>query len=394
MRDVVIVDNVRTGWAKSVRGSFNLTRSDDMRAHLIDALIERNPKVSPEEVEDVVVGSASHTGEQDGNIARLAVILSELPVTTAGMSINRFCSSGLQSIALAANQIASGQTQVAIAGGVDSISMLTRQEAGKSKPNQRLVEEKPDIFMAMGNTAEVVARRYQVTREAQDQYALQSQQRYANAVEQGWIADEIVPMTVTMQKVDKETGEESQVEVTVDKDECNRPNTTLEALAGLPPAFEEDGTVTAGNASQLSDGASLTLLMSGERAEQLGLEPIGIFRGFTVAGCEPDEMGIGPVFSAPRLLENAGLAMNDIDLWELNEAFASQCLHCRDALQIDNEIYNVNGGAISIGHPFGMTGSRQTGSVLRELKRRKKKYGVVTMCIGGGQGASGLFEAL
>ena len=392
MRDVVIVDNVRTGLAKSFRGSFNLTRSDDMLAHLIDALIERNPKVSPEEVEDVVVGSASHTGEQDGNIARLAVILSELPVTTAGMSINRFCSSGLQSIALAANQIASGQTQVAIAGGVDSISMRTRQEAGKSKPNQRLVEEKPDIFMAMGNTAEVVARRYQVTREAQDQYALQSQQRYANAVEQGWIADEIVPMTVTMQKVDKETGEESQVEVTVDKDECNRPNTTLEALAGLPPAFEEDGTVTAGNASQLSDGASLTLLMSGERAEQLGLEPIGIFRGFTVAGCEPDEMGIGPVFSAPRLLENAGLAMNDIDLWELNEAFASQCLHCRDALQIDNEIYNVNGGAISIGHPFGMTGSRQTGSVLRELKRRKKKYGVVTMCIGGGQGAAGLFE--
>lgn len=394
MKDVVIVDNVRTGLAKSFRGSFNLTRSDDMLAHLIDALIERNPKVSPEEVEDVVVGSASHTGEQDGNIARLAVILSKLPVTTAGMSINRFCSSGLQSIALAANQIASGQTQVAIAGGVDSISMRTRQEAGKSKPNQRLVEEKPDIFMAMGNTAEVVARRYQVTREAQDQYALQSQQRYANAVEQGWIQDEIVPMTVTMQKVDKETGEESQVEVTVDKDECNRPNTTLEALAGLPPAFEEDGTVTAGNASQLSDGASLTLLMSGERAEQLGLEPIGIFRGFTVAGCEPDEMGIGPVFSAPRLLENAGLTMNDIDLWELNEAFASQCLHCRDALQIDNEIYNVNGGAISIGHPFGMTGSRQTGLVLRELKRRKKKYGVVTMCIGGGQGASGLFEAL
>ena len=223
---------------------------------------------------------------------------------------------------------------------------------------------------------------------------MQSQQRYANAVEQGWIQEEIVPMTVTMQKVDKETGEESQVEVTVDRDECNRPNTTLEALAGLPPAFEEDGTVTAGNASQLSDGASLTLLMSGERAEQLGLEPMGIFRGFTVAGCEPDEMGIGPVFSAPRLLENAGLTMNDIDLWELNEAFASQCLHCRDALQIDNEIYNVNGGAISIGHPFGMTGSRQTGLVLRELKRRKQKYGVVTMCIGGGQGASGLFEAV
>lgn len=394
MRDVVIVDNVRTGLAKSFRGSFNLTRSDDMLAHLIDTLIERNPKVSPDEVEDVIVGSANHTGEQDGNIARLAVILSKLPVTTGGLSINRFCSSGLQSIAIAANQISSGQTQVAIAGGVDSISMRNRQEAGKSKPNQRLLEEKPDIFMAMGNTAEVVARRYQVTREAQDQYALQSQQRYANAVEQGWVSEEIVPMTVTMQKVDKETGEESQVEVTVDRDECNRPNTTLEGLAALPPVFEEDGSVTAGNASQLSDGASLTLLMSSERAEQLGLEPMGIFRGFTVAGCEPDEMGIGPVFSVPRLLDNAGLKMEDIDLWELNEAFASQCLHCRDALQIDNEIYNVNGGSISIGHPFGMTGSRQTGLVLRELKRRKQKYGVVTMCIGGGQGASGLFEAV
>ena len=315
MRDVVIVDNVRTGLAKSFRGSFNLTRSDDMLAHLIDSLIERNPKVSPDEVEDVVVGCASHAGEQDGNIARLAVVLSKLPVTTGGLSINRFCSSGLQSIALAANQIASGQSQVAIAGGVDSISMRTRQEAGKSKPNQRLLEEKPDIFMAMGNTAEVVARRYQVTREAQDEYALQSQQRYANAVEQGWVSEEIVPMTVTMQKVDKETGEESQVEVTVDRDECNRPNTTLEGLAGLPPVFEEDGSVTAGNASQLSDGASLTLLMSSERAEQLGLEPMGIFRGFTVAGCEPDEMGIGPVFSVPRLLENAGLKMDDIDLW-------------------------------------------------------------------------------
>jgi acetyl-CoA acyltransferase len=394
MRDVVIVDNVRTGLAKSFRGSFNLTRSDDMLAHLIDALLERNQEVSPDEVEDVVVGCANHSGEQDGNIARLAVILSKLPVTTGGLSINRFCSSGLQSIALAANQIASGQSQVAIAGGVDSISMGTRQKAGKSEPNQRLVEEKPDIFMAMGNTAEVVARRYQVTREAQDQYALQSQQRYANAVEQGWVSEEIVPMDVTMQKVDKETGEESQVEVTVDRDECNRPNTTLEGLAGLAPVFEEDGTVTAGNASQLSDGASLTLLMSGERAEQLGLEPMGIFRGFTVAGCEPDEMGIGPVFSVPRLLDNAGLNMDDIDLWELNEAFASQCLHCRDALQIDNEIYNVNGGSISIGHPFGMTGSRQTGLVLRELKRRNKKYGVVTMCIGGGQGASGLFEAV
>jgi acetyl-CoA acyltransferase len=393
-RDVVIVDSVRTGLAKSFRGSFNLTRSDDMLAHCIDALLERNPKVAPDEVEDVVVGAASHAGEQDGNLARLAVVLSKLPITSAGMTINRFCSSGLQSIAIAANQIASGQTQVAIAGGADSISMRTRQEAGKSKPNKRLVEEKPAIFMAMGNTAEVVARRYQVTREKQDAYALQSQQRYAKAQQAGWIRQEIVPMTVTMNQVDKKTGEEKLVQVSVDKDECNRADTTLEGLAKLPPAFEENGTVTAGNASQLSDGASMTLLMSAERAAQLGIEPMGIFRGFTVAACEPDEMGIGPVFSVPRLLKNAGLKLQDIDLWELNEAFASQCVYCRDALGIDNEIYNVNGGSIAIGHPFGMTGSRQTGAVLRELKRRKKKYGIVTMCIGGGQGASGLFEAV
>jgi acetyl-CoA acyltransferase len=350
--------------------------------------------LAPDEVEDVVVGAASHVGEQDGNLARLAVVLSKLPITTAGMTINRFCSSGLQAIAIAAQQIATGQTQVAIAGGVDSISMRQRQEPGKSKPNTRLLEEKPAIFMAMGNSAEVVARRYQVTREAQDVYALQSQQRYANAVEKGWIGEEIVPMKATMKRVDKNTGEESLADVVVDRDECNRPDTTLEGLAKLPPAFEEDGTVTAGNASQLSDGASLTLLMSGARAAQLGLKPLGIFRGFTVAGCEPDEMGIGPVFSIPRLLENAGLKQSDIDLWELNEAFASQCVYCRDALGIDNEIYNVNGGSISIGHPFGMTGSRMTGLVLRELKRRNKKYGIVTMCIGGGQGATGLFEAV
>jgi len=394
MKDVVIVDSVRTGLAKAFRGSFNLTRSDDMLAHCIDALLDRNPSVAPDEVEDVYVGAASHTGEQDGNLARLAVILSKLPVTTGGVTINRFCSSGLQTIAMAANQIASGQTQVAIAGGVDSISMRTRQEPGKAKQNKRLLEEKPEIFMAMGNTAEVVARRYQVTREAQDEYALQSQQRYAAAVAAGWIAEEIVPMKATMLKVDKATGTESRVEVVVDRDECNRPDTTLEGLAKLPPAFEEDGTVTAGNASQLSDGASMTLLMSAERAAQLGLKPIGIYRGFTVAGCEPDEMGIGPVFAIPRLLKNAGLSLNDIDLWELNEAFASQCLYSRDALGIDNEIYNVLGGSISIGHPFGMTGSRMTGLILRELKRRNKRYGVVTMCIGGGQGAAGLFEAV
>ena len=392
MRDVVIVDSVRTGLTKAFRGSFNLTRSDDMLAHCIDSLLDRNPNLSPEEVEDVVVGAATHAGEQDGNLARLAVVLSKLPNTVAGVSINRFCSSGLHAIAIAANQIASGQTEVAIAGGVDSISMRTRQEPGKAKQNQRLLDEKPDIFMAMGNTAEVVARRYQVTREMQDEYSLQSQQRYAAAVDAGKIAEEIVPMKATMLQVDKETGEESHVEVLVDKDECNRPQTTLDGLASLPPAFEEDGSVTAGNASQLSDGASMTLLMTAERAAALGLEPMGVYRGFTIAGCEPDEMGIGPVFAIPPLLKNAGLNQDDTDLWELNEAFASQCLYCRDALGIDNEKYNVLGGSISIGHPFGMTGSRQTGLILRELKRRNQKYGVVTMCIGGGQGAAGLFE--
>ena len=394
MKDVVIVDNVRTGLAKSFRGSFNLTRSDDMVAHVINALLERNPNIEPGEVEDVIVGIAMHDGEQGGNMARLATVLSNLPVTTAASTINRFCSSGVQSIAFAANQIASGQTQVAMAGGVESISMNLRQKASEYEKNPVLLEEKPEIYMEMGNTAEVVARRYNVTRERQDEYAVQSQVRYAAAVEAGSIADEIVPMNATMVKVDKESGEQSRHDVVVDRDECNRPGTTLEGLAGLKPAFEEDGTVTAGNASQLSDGASMTLLMSAERAAQLGLEPMGIFRGLTAAGCEPDEMGIGPVFSVPRLLKNAGMTMNDIDLWELNEAFASQCVYCRDALEIDNEIYNVNGGSIAIGHPFGMTGSRMTGGLLRELKRRGKKYGVVTMCIGGGQGASALFEAV
>ncbi|MED5462513.1 MAG: thiolase family protein [Pseudomonadota bacterium] len=394
MRDVIIVDNVRTGLAKSHRGSFNLTRPDTMVAHTIDALLDRNAAVDPGEVEDVTVGIGDHVGEQGGNMARLAVVLSKLPITTAATTINRFCSSGVQSVAFAANQIASGQTEVAMAGGVESISMHALQTAPEYEMNPRLLEEKPDIFMAMGNTAEVVARRYNVSRETQDKYALQSQSRYAHAAEQGWIADEIVPMTVTMKVVDKESGEESLVETVVDRDECNRPGTTMEGLSGLKPAFEESGTVTAGNASQLSDGASMTLLMSADRASQLGLEPIGIFRGFTVAACEPDEMGIGPVFSVPRLLKNAGLSMNDINLWELNEAFASQCIYCRDRLSIDNEIYNVNGGSISIGHPFGMTGSRMIGTLHRELKRRSQKLGVVTMCVGGGQGASGLFEAV
>lgn len=392
MRDVVVIDSVRTGLAKSFRGSFNLTRSDDMLAVVIDALLARSPNVAAEEIEDVIVGAGSHAGEQDGNLARLSVVLSKLPITTAGLTINRFCSSGLQSIAIAANQIATGQTQVAMAGGVDSISMRNRQTLAQAQQNQRLLNEKPEIFMAMGNTAEVVARRYNVTREIQDEYAVQSQHRFAHAQETGWIAEEIVPMTVEMLQIDKKTKAESRRSVTVDRDECNRPTTTMEGLARLPPAFEEHGTVTAGNASQLSDGASMALLMSMERANQLNLQPMGVYRGFAVAACEPDEMGIGPIYAIPRLLKNNGLSQDDVDLWELNEAFASQCVYCRDFLNIDNEKYNVNGGSIAIGHPFGMTGARLTGTLLRELARRERRYGVVTMCVGGGQGAAGLFE--
>lgn len=394
MRDVVVVDSVRTGLAKSFRGSFNLTRPDDMVAHCINALLERNSNIDPAEVEDVIVGCAGQTGEQGGNLARLAVVLSNLPITTAGTTISRACSSGLNSISFAATQIASGGQDIMIAGGVESISAGQRQTPGKSERNPHILDISPHIFMAMGNTAEVVARRYNVTREYQDEYSLESQKRTAAAQQAGYFKDEIVPMKTRMKKItNKETGEFEIVDAECVGDECNRPETTLEGLAKLPPAFEENGTVTAGNASQLSDGASMTLLMSEERCKQLGLTPLAYFRNFTVAGCEPDEMGIGPVFAVPRLLKNVGMKKDDIDLWELNEAFASQCLYCRDTLEIDPAIYNVNGGSISIGHPFGMTGSRCTGHVIRELHRRNKKYGVVTMCIGGGMGAAGLFEA-
>ena len=393
MRDVVIVDSVRTGLAKSFRGSFNWTRSDDMAAFLIDALIDRNAKFDPNEVDDIILGAANQAGEQSGNLARMASFLSKLPIEATGTTVNRFCASGLQTIAMAANQIGSGYTDVMMAGGAESISMRLRQEAGKFQQNCALLENKPEVYMEMGNTAEVVARRYNVTRESQDEYALQSQQRYARAVDQGLIQNEIVPMPATMKLVNKETGDETFKDVMVDCDECNRVDTTLEGLSMLKPAFEEDGSVTAGNSSQLSDGASMTLLMSAERAELLGVEPLGYFRGFVTAGCEPDEMGIGPVFAIPKLLKRAGLSQDDIDLWELNEAFASQCVYCRDFLDIDNEKYNISGGSIAIGHPFGMTGSRMVGRILRDLKRTGGRYGVVTMCVAGGQGAAGLVEA-
>lgn len=394
MSQVVIVDSLRTGLAKAHRGTFNLTRADDLVAHCINALLERYPALDPAEVDDVVVGAGRQIGEQSANLARHAVVLSKLPVTVPATTISRACSSGLNAIAVAATQIASGCAEVALAGGVESITGLERGTPAKFDDNPRLLADKPAVYMAMGNTAEVVARRYKVSREAQDLYALQSQQRYAAAFAAGYIGQEISPMTVKWRRViNKDTKETAIVEGTVDKDECNRADTTLDGLASLPPAFEEGGTVTAGNASQLSDGASMTLLMSERRAQQLGLTPLAYFRGFAVAGCEPDEMGIGPVFAIPKLLKYKGLTLADIDLVELNEAFASQCLYSRDALGIDNEICNVHGGSIAIGHPFGMTGSRLTGLLIRELRRRRKKLGLVSMCIGKGMGAAGLFEA-
>ncbi|KTC62757.1 acetyl-CoA acetyltransferase [Pseudomonas fluorescens ABAC62] len=393
MREVVIVDSVRTGLAKSFRGKFNQTRPDDMAAHCVNALLTRNG-IDPATVEDCIVGAGSNEGAQGYNIGRNVAVLSQLGTGTAGMTLNRFCSSGLQAIAIAANQIASGCSDIIVAGGVESISLTMKSVNTDNLINPLLKEQVPGIYFPMGQTAEIVARRYNVSREEQDLYALQSQQRTAQAQADGLFNDEIVPMTVKYKVEDKTTGAVQILEGVVDRDDCNRPDTTLASLQGLKPVFAEDGSVTAGNSSQLSDGASMTLVMSLEKALALGLKPKAFFRGFTVAGCEPDEMGIGPVFSVPKLLKAKGLQMADIDLWELNEAFASQCLYARNRLEIDNAKYNVNGGSISIGHPFGMTGSRQVGHLVRELQRRNLRYGIVTMCVGGGMGATGLFEAV
>jgi len=393
-RQVVIVDNVRTGLAKSFRGTFNQTRPDDMTAFCVKVLLERNSKVAGDMVEDVIVGCGFPEGPQGMNMGRCVVILSGLPVSVPGMTLNRFCSSGLNAIAIAANQIHSGAADVMLAGGVESITMVQNDINMKNLPNSVTMERKPGIYMPMGQTAEVVAKRYNVTRQSQDEYALLSQQRTAHAQEAGLFKDEIAPMSVKWEKVDKASGTKSIVDGVVDRDECNRPDTTLAGLGKLQPVFDPQGSVTAGNSSQFSDGASMTLLMSADRAKQLGVEPIGIFRHFVVAGCEPDEMGIGPVFAVPKLLKIAGVKLDDVDLIELNEAFASQTVYCRDKLGMDPEKLNVNGGSISIGHPYGMTGSGLTGHILRELRRRKKKYGIVTMCVGGGQGAAGLVEAV
>ena len=393
MREVVIVDSVRTGLAKSFRGKFNLTRPDDMAAHCVNALLARTG-IDPALVDDCIVGAGSNEGAQGMNIGRNVAVLSGLGTNVAGMTLNRYCSSGLQAIAIAANQVASGCSDVIVAGGVESITMTLKSMNTQNLFNPRLQKEVPGIYYPMGQTAEIVARRYNVSREAQDAYALQSQQRTAKAQADGLFDDEIVPMHVKYQVEDKATGEKSIVDGIVGHDDCNRADTTLASLAALKPVFADDGSVTAGNASQLSDGASMTLVMTLEKAIELGLKPLAFFRGFVAAGCEPDEMGIGPVFSVPKLLKAKGLSIADIDLWELNEAFASQCLYARDRLEIDNAKYNVNGGSISIGHPFGMTGSRQVGHLVRELQRRNLRYGIVTMCVGGGMGATGLFEAV
>jgi acetyl-CoA acetyltransferase family protein len=394
MREAVVVASSRTPLAKSFRGSFNLTRPDDLAAHTIKDVLSKVPQLSPDEIEDVYLGCANPEGTQGTNVARIAAVRAGLPMTVAGATINRFCSSGLQAVALAAHQIMTEGVDAMLAGGVESITAIAGR---RGEPNEWVKEQKPGIYMVMGDTAEVVAKRYKISRQAQDEYSLLSQQRTARAQAEGLLHEELAPLRVTRGILDKKTGEVvSKEEHYVDKDECNRPDTTLEGLLALKPYFDPDsgqGTVTAGNASQMSDGASTCLLMSRERAEKLGIKPKLIFRGFQVAGCEPDEMGIGPVFAIPKLLKRTGLKMDDIGLWELNEAFAVQVIYCRDRLGIDPDKLNVNGGSIAIGHPFGMTGSRMVGTIANEMLRRKVKYGVVTMCIGGGQGAAGLFEA-
>ena len=393
MRNAVIVDSVRTGLAKSFRGGFNMTRPDDMLAHIINAMLERNPNLPPEAVEDVIMGCGNPEGAQGHNVGRNAAVLSNLPMTVGGTTVNRYCSSGLQTVSMAASQVMAGCYDTVIAGGAETISMLQGKMNMDNFVNEKLAQEHPGIYYPMGQTAEVVSKRYGITREMQDEYAYESQMRTAQAQQAGLYDDEIVSMDTKMLLMNKETGDSKVIDAKVDRDDCNRPETTLEGLASLKPVFDpENGSVTAGNSSQLSDGASVTLVMAEEKALELGLKPLAYFRGFTTMGCEPDEMGIGPVFSVPKLLKSHNLSVDDIDIWELNEAFAVQVVYCRDKLGIPMDKLNLDGGSISIGHPFGMTGSRQVGHIVRQLKTHDKQFGVVTMCVGGGMGASGLFE--
>ncbi len=391
MIDAVIVSTARTGLAKSWKGAFNMTYGATLGGHAVQHAVQR-AGIDPGEIEDCIMGGTFGEGTTGGNIARAVALRAGLPVTVGGMTVNRFCSSGLQTIAMAAQRVMVEGCPAIVAGGVESISCVQNESNAHMRRDPWLVEHKPELYWSMLQTAETVSQRYGISKLAQDEYGVRSQQRAAAAQAAGKFKDEIVPMTTVMGVVDKASGRISTKEVTIDSDEGIRADTTLEAVQKIRAALP-GGVVTAGNASQFSDGSSACVVMNGKRAEQLGLQPLGIFRGFAVAGCEPDEMGIWPVFAVPKLLKRHGLTVDDIGVWELNEAFAVQVLYCRDRLGLDPDKLNVNGGSVSIGHPFGMTGSRLVGTIANEMLRRRARYGVVTMCIGGGQGAAGLFEA-